>query len=116
MKTSRVGIILVVAVAVGLGWYWLVRRPNAGSESQRGGIDGVLTVKQVYDNPEEIAGEIKVLGIVSQVEQEEGLFGLVDEGEGLSCVGGQCSSCLLPVLWGGAMPEIGQTITVSGRI
>ena len=116
MKVSTVLIVLVAAAAVGLGWYVSVQRPDEPIESERSSADGVLTVKQVCDNPEKFPEQIKILGVVSQIEEDQALFGVVDKAEGLSCLGGQCSDCLLPVSWDGPMPEVGQTIIVTGQI
>ncbi len=116
MKVSTVLIILVAAAAVGLGWYGLVQKPNEAAEFQLPRIDGVLTVKQVSEHPGKFTGQIRILGIVSQVEQEQALFGLVDKAEGFSCLPGECSDCLVPVSWDGPMPEIGQITIVTGQI
>ena len=116
MKVSTVLIILVAAAAVGLGWYVSVQKSDEPIESELPSTDGVLTVKQVSEHPGKFTGQIRILGIVSQVEKEQALFGLVDKAEGFSCLPGECSDCLVPVSWDGPMPEIGQTIIVTGRV
>jgi hypothetical protein len=116
MKVITVLVILVAVVAVGLGWYVVVRKPNEPSESDLPKIEGVLTVKQVSEHPEKVPGQIRILGVVSQIEEDQALFGLVDETEGFSCLPEECSDCLVPVSWDGLMPEIGQTVIVTGQI
>ncbi len=116
MKARTLAIILVATGAVGLGGYVLVRKPGEPTEADMPNSSGVLTVKQVCDKPEKFPEQIKILGVVSQVEEDQALFGLVDKTEGLSYLADECSDCLMPVSWNGPMPQIGQTITVTGRI
>jgi hypothetical protein len=115
-KVATLVIILLAAVAVGFGWHVLVQRSSEEVEAHMPNSSGVLTVKQVSERPEGFAGQIKILGVVSQIEKDQALIGLVDKAEGLSCLGGECSDCLLPVSWDGPMPEVGESIIVTGQI
>jgi hypothetical protein len=116
MHVSTLAVILLATVAIGIGGYVLMRKPGEPPDADMPNSNGAFTVKQVCDNPEKLPKQIKILGVVSQIEEDQALFGLVDKAEGLSCLGGQCSDCLLPVSWDGPMPEVGETIIVTGRI
>ena len=99
MKVSMLAVIILATAVVGLGWYVLIRKPGESTDAGMLNSKEVLTVNQVCGNPEKLPGQIKILGVVSRIEEDQTLFGLIDKAEGLSRLGGQCSDCLLPVSW-----------------
>jgi len=74
---------------------------------------GVRTLMQA---PEQYSHQIKVSGVVSQVAEDAKNFGLIDLAEYKDCNKVTCASLVLPVHWGGSMPDIAQKVAVTGEI
>lgn len=101
-----VAMIALVALALVPGYSW--------SDTSKNKVEG--GVRALVKNPEEHKGQIQVAGVVSQVASEAKMFGLIDLEEFKTCQKVTCASLVLPVQWDGAMPEVGQQLTVMGEI
>ena len=78
--------------------------------------DAVLAVDDLRNKPERFTGEIQVFGVVGGTKDSEHLFGLVDKREVEACGTMDCPEFLLPVRWRGAMPPVGDEVTVAGEL
>lgn len=101
-----VAMIALVALALVPGYSW----PDTSKNNVEVGV------RALVKNPEEHKGQIQVAGVVSQVASEAKMFGLIDLEEFKTCQKVTCASLFLPVQWDGAMPEVGQQLTVMGEI
>ena len=118
MKRTWLGLVLVaVLLILAGGWYAFSQRSNGATPSVPAKSAGPATVAEISCDPGRLRGEVKVLAVVGAVRPGEGLFGLVDGNEVDSddCTV-ECATPLLPVSWTGAMPELGQTVIVTGSI
>ena len=75
-----------------------------------------INVDDLMNNPEVYTGLVQVEGIVSIVNPEKQMFGLIDLREFIECGVTTCASLTLPVQWSGAMPTSGETVHVSGEV
>lgn len=73
-------------------------------------------VRTLMKSPEQYAQPVRVAGVVSQVVVEAKMIGLIDLEEFKTCNKVTCASLVLPVRWAGAMPEVGQKLTATGKI
>jgi hypothetical protein len=89
--------------------------PAAGpvSEQQSG---AAVNVDDLMTSPEQYTGQLYLLGVVSFVSPEQRTLGLIDSREFAECGVTTCSSFILPVKWDGPMPQVEDTVEVTGEV
>lgn len=76
-----------------------------------------LGVEQFMRNAEQYRqSTVAIQGVVSSVSTENQLVGLIDTREFKDCKITTCSALTLPVQWAGAMPQVQETIQVTGTL
>ena len=109
------GVTVLVAVSL-LGIFEPARSRDAILPGTTPAADHVLAVDDLRNNPERFTGEIQVFGVVGGTKNSERLFGLIDKREVEACGTTSCPEFLLPVRWRGAMPPVGDEVTVTGEL
>jgi len=92
---------------------YLIPKPGWSGGAEEVAVVGVHALMK---SPEQYSRQIKVSGVVSQVVEDEEIFGLIDLEEFKTCKKVTCASLVLPIRWEGSMPKIGQQLTVTGEI
>lgn len=115
-------VLLTVAGVVALGGVSLLsahhpgRSTHAATAATTQAPARVLAVNDLRQAPERFTGPIRVQGVVGGTKESDHMFGLVDTREVEKCGTTTCAEFLLPVRWTGAMPQVGEAVTVSGRL
>ena len=73
-------------------------------------------VRTLMKSPEKYSQKVRVSGVVSQVVEDAKILGLIDLEEFKDCNKVTCAKLVLPILWDGTMPEVGQQLTSRGKI
>jgi len=117
MKRMLLGLVLAaVFLTLAGGWYAFSQRSDSGAPCAAATGVGLVTVSEISCEPQRFQGDVKVLAVVGAARPGEGLFGLMDRNEAQSNCPVGCANFLLPVSWTGPMPELGQTVMVTGSI
>jgi hypothetical protein len=67
-------------------------------------------------DPEAFPGEIVLRGVVAGRNEAAGAFALVDLREYERCGAEACADEIVPVRYAGALPDVGRTVRVRGRV
>ena len=85
--------------------------------SEKVSTASVLGVEEFMRNVEQYRqGSVTVEGVVSTVNAENQLVGLIDTREFQECKVTTCSALTLPIHWSGSMPKVQEMIQVKGKL
>ncbi|MBI5017868.1 MAG: hypothetical protein HZB55_20545 [Deltaproteobacteria bacterium] len=76
----------------------------------------ILEVSTLMREVDKHKGPIRVEGVVSKVFPKEQQLGLMDAAEFKKCGRVTCADMVLPVRWGGAMPDVKSLVRLDGEI
>jgi len=95
--------------------YFCFGLPGKSTLAEENAVDTV-GVDRLMKNPGNYTHSVRVAGVVSQVFDERGMFGMIDLEEFRRCGKVTCSLLMLPVSWQGPMPDVGSQVLISGKI
>jgi len=76
----------------------------------------VLEISTLLREDGKVKGPIRIEGVVSKVFPKEQRLGLIDAAEFKKCGVVTCADFVLPVRWGGAMPQVKSLVQLEGEI
>lgn len=103
--------VLVLAVAVAVGW-WIRRSPE--DAPVRGAVPGVHELMRNVDRYRD--GPTRVKGVVSHLSADGQGITLIDVVDFEECGLCDCAPLKLPVRWSGNMPGLEETVLVEGEV
>ena len=119
MKSGIVATIVAGILLVGgLAYAFLKYEPSvAGTSETIRNATGVVQVADLAAKPDRYEGEIVLHGIVSGVNEKEGVFGLADASECVECTTGSCAvPTTIPVKFSGEIPAAKTSVDLTGSI
>jgi hypothetical protein len=111
--------VLVGAIAAGV-WLYASRERGGqeAGEEQRSALpaDAVLGVDELMRDVDRFEGPVRIEGVVSAVSPGQKRLALIDRAEFEHCGRVDCAALVLPVEWAGAMPQVRQSVRLSGQV
>ncbi len=116
MKTGLIwGSAFVAAIIFIAAWQFQISTAWA-QDQENMSAQAILGVDQFMRSADHYPGTVRVKGVVSAVDANKKIFALIDLGEFQQCRITSCAQLVLPVRWDKDMPDIAQTVVVTGAV
>lgn len=116
MKTGFILVSAIVPALIVIS-VWQIQMSTASAKDQENiSVQMILEVDQFMRSVERYPGTVRIKGVVSVVDTNQKTFALIDSGEFQKCRITSCAQLVLPVRWDKDMPDISQTVVVTGAV
>ncbi len=120
MNSGKIAVVFAALVTVlGIGWAFVRGGSQVAAESTPVAAEKTesqaVHVDELAERPSDHAGEITLRAVVARVNEEAGLFSVIDAREFESCSSLTCAKHYVPVKFSGRIPEPKSIVQLTGH-